>query len=189
MDNVAELIQLTLDDEAVIHNEWKTLVAHKSDFQWGYRNYQPASFFSEYFLKLIKNISDLVEIPYKNLLIQVHDDTVHTEPMSPKETLTTVHKDIARLCCITVPIFYSDLEPIYFYTDDAAPKHRGQPPLKKPNQTYRYSKKHPTLVNVNNLHNVRVVKTDMPRILLQLSYDANFQSIVGHKPHIWQVIE
>jgi hypothetical protein len=189
MDNVAELVHLPLDDEKVIHSEWQELLKQKADFNWGYRNYQPISFFSDYFKNLIKNISDLVDLPYKNILIQVHDNQIHTEPMSPKETLTTVHKDIARLCCITVPIFYSDLEPIYFYDDDAAPKYRGQPPIKKPNQSYRYSKKYPTLVNVNNLHNVRVVKTDMPRILLQISYDVKFQSIVGHKPDIWTIIE
>ena len=56
--------------------------------------------------------------------------------------------------------------------------------LIKPNQTSQYSTKHPTLINVHNHHNVRVIDKDIPRIFVQMSYDEHFDDIVKNNPNI-----
>ena len=99
------------------------------------------------------------------------------------------------------------MEPVYFYDDECVKKRlseykkhthdvltrkslvdpRGsgydltvKTPLGiKPNQIGQYSENHPTLMNVQNWHNVRVMDLAPPRIFIQISYDIHFDEIVA----------
>ena len=54
----------------------------------------------------------------------------------------------------------------------------------KPNQIAQYSEMHPTLVNVNNYHNVRVLDVSEPRIFIQMSYDLTFDDFISKNINI-----
>ena len=66
------------------------------------------------------------------------------------------------------------MEPVNFYDDLADIPDRGVPITATPNQRGQYSDNHPTLMNVNNYHNVRVIDESQPRIFIQMSYDIPF---------------
>lgn len=182
MNNLAELTTINLDDPYMIKNQWDHLVS-STMHAWDSRNYVGLDFFNPYYKNLLSNIIHDVGIPHKNIVIQCHDKILK----DGKRYLTTIHRDDARLTCITIPIVYNLLEPINFYDDSIIVPSRGKPNICKPTQTSLYSHKNPTLVNVNNLHNVRIVEDDFPRILLQISYDHRFNDIINNNPNIWKI--
>ena len=47
-----------------------------------------------------------------------------------------------------------------------------------PDQVGQYSENHPTLMNVQNWHNVRVLDLAPPRVFIQMSYDIHFDDFV-----------
>jgi hypothetical protein len=93
------------------------------------------------------------------------------------------------------------MEPVHFYNDEDVMKrieeyeiytHDGLPRIALmhtgglknplgiiPNQVGQYSENHPTLMNVQNWHNVRVMELAPPRIFIQMSYDIHFDEIVA----------
>lgn len=183
MNNLAELITVSIN-RAEIEVEWAKQLKFAPEHIWDNRNYVNYSFFTEYFQNLLNIIVDEVGIVPKNYVLQVHDKRLIDE----KWYLNITHKDDDRMSCITIPILYTKLEPIRFYDDALAELPRGRPTTEKPVQTSTYSDLHPTLVNVNNWHNVRIIDQDAPRILLQLSYDEPFDSIVRMNEHKWNII-
>ena len=182
MNNLAELICINIDS-IEIEKEWDQFVA-SSQHNWDTRNYVGIEFFNPYFKNLLTNIIQNVGLPFKNIVIQCHDKTLK----DGKWYLTTTHRDEDRLSCITIPIKYNLQEPINFYSDTIVVPNRGKSNSQKPIQTSRYSTTHPTLVNVNNLHNVRVVADSYPRILLQVSYDIEFSDLIGKNPLIYKIL-
>jgi hypothetical protein len=182
MNNLAELTSVRLDDPTTIKNNWDNLVSSTSHV-WDSRNYVGLGFFNEYYKKLLSDIIESVGVPYKNIVIQCHDKSLK----DGKWYLTTTHRDDDRFTCVTIPIVYNLQEPINFYDDSIVVPPRGKPNTQKPIQTSLYSSKNPTLVNVSNLHNVRVIQDNFPRILLQISYDYKFDDIVSKKPNIWNI--
>lgn len=179
MNNLAELKTIVLDDTAVLLKEWESqiLLLNNKPLEW--REYVDLTVFTSYYKTLLENIIKEVGLPHKNIIIQYYN-----ENSSNKWNLNIAHKDADRLSCITVCV-NEIYEPVCFYADDALPAVRGSQKLPKPIQTSRYSKKHPMLVNVNNVHRVHVVEDKSPRILLQISYDQSFDEIVNKKQEIW----
>jgi hypothetical protein len=182
MNNLAELTVVPLNTKEIT-NEWDSFIVSKMH-SWDTRNYVSIDFFSAYFQNMLNNILNAINIPYKNIVIQCHDKALK----DGKWYLTTTHRDEDRMSCITIPIKYNLQEPINFYTDDILVPNRGKSNPQKPCQTSKYSINHPTLVNVNNLHNVRVIADSFPRILLQISYDTPFPTIIEKNPSIWKIL-
>ena len=142
----------------------------------------------------------------KNYIIQLHDgsiplfsDTLYND----KFYLDLIHTDAYRTSCVNIPVYYDKMEPVYFYDDESVQKkivehnidkrHDGLPridlaqagqgfktPLRiTPNQVGQYSENHPTIMNVQNWHNVRVMDLASPRVFIQISYDIHFDEIVA----------
>ena len=169
-NNIGELRDTTIDLD-VLRAEWALQVTFASDHTWISRNYVDLNFFTAYYQQLLLHITDLVGVEPKNYLIQVFDP----ELCNDKWYLNRMHKDIDRKTCITLPIYYNRMEPINFYDtvyygeDQYAEIVPG-----KLNQTAHYSEYYPTIINVNNYHNVRVIDELQPRIFIQMSYDIHF---------------
>ncbi len=183
MNNLAELLSVPID-RLEIESEWEKQVQFVPNHVWDSRNYVDESFFTDYFKTLLNKIVEEVGVKPKNYLIQAHDKRL----VDKKWYLNITHKDDDRLTCITIPILYTKMEPIRFYDDTLIPPARGMPNTQKPVQTSTYSDKYPTLVNVNHWHNVRLVDDVNPRILLQISYDEDFDSIVGLDSSKWNIL-
>lgn len=180
MNNLAELTSVTLDSTDTMQQHWQEQLVHVQGFHLDWRNYVQLDFFTDYYKSLLSNITDKIGLPYKNFVVQYYN-----EQSSDKWKLNIVHKDIDRQSCITVSV--TDLvEPVCFYDRDTDV--RGSQKLPKPNQISRYSRMHPTLVNVSNFHNVRVLEDQSPRVLLQVSYDFSFEEIVEHTPTQWRIV-
>jgi len=179
MNNLAELNTVKLDDRPTLQKFWDeqmSLLGNKS-MEW--REYVGLEVFNDYYKSLLQNIINTIDLPYKNIVIQYYSN--HS---SEKWKLNIAHKDADRLSCITICI--SDIyEPVCFYKDSDMPDIRGSQQIAKPVQTSLYSKNHPMLINVNNVHRVRVVEDQSPRILLQVSYDQSFDEIVNKNREIW----
>ncbi len=139
-------------------------------------------------IKLVRTIVDSIKIEPKNLLIQIFDLKLHNQ----KDYLKVVHRDADRMSCITIPLKYNMHETIMFYDDIPGleyekVKHEHGIWPGKPVQVSRYSSTHPTLVNVNKLHNVRVMDFTSPRVLFQLSFEQSFHDLIDENPSIWRV--
>ena len=135
--------------------------------------------------------------------IPSYSDTLYKD----KFYLGIIHKDEYRTSCVNIPVKYDKTEPVYFYNDESVQKRleeykvhthdvltrkslidpRGginaitaKTPLGiTPNQVGQYSENHPTLMNVQNWHNVRVMDLAPPRVFIQISYDIHFDEIVA----------
>jgi len=182
MNNLAELNTIHLDDSKVLQNEWNKQLENLGDKPLDWREYVHLDVFTPYYKSLLLSIINEISLPYKNIVIQYYDN--HS---SNKWNLNIAHKDADRLSCITISV--TDIyEPVCFYSDEAMPEIRGSQQLPKPIQTSKYSKKHPVLVNVNNVHRVHVIEDKSPRILLQISYDKLFDDIVNINKSIWNIL-
>ena len=189
LTNLAELTTITIDKHE-LQSAWNSFVDENSNqLDWGFRVMIDYNHLSYYFKNLLGSILEVVDAKPKNYMFQVFDKRLYDK----KYQLNIVHKDVDRLSCITIPLTYNVMEPVMFYKDipDINPeeyKKTGRPWPEKPIQIARYSDKHPTLVNVNNLHNVRVLEEISPRVLLQISFDCSFDNIIDKNPTIWRVI-
>lgn len=173
-NNLAELTDIRIYPD-MLYIQWHRQIGYARGHAWKNRNYVPIEFFTPYFQSLLDSVSNLIGEEPKNYVIQCHD----TELIDEKWYLNIAHKDDDRKTCITIPLVYSKHETINFYDNETDIPVRGKPITAKPAQIGWYSEKHPTLVNVNNYHNVRVINTDSPRVLLQLSYDLTFEEIIS----------
>ena len=169
-NNLAELrsIDINLD---VLQAEWTKQVTFASDHIWEPRNYVSYTFFTLYFQHLLLDIENILGEKPKDYIIQMHDPKL---VINDKWYLNIAHKDADRKTCINIPIYYNHMEPVNFYDDLADIPDRGVPITATPNQRGQYSDDHPTLMNVNNYHNVRVIDESQPRIFIQMSYDIPF---------------
>lgn len=173
-NNLAEILDIHINPD-LLYLEWLKQIEYSHGYCWLERNYVEIEFFTSYFQILLETVNDLINEEPKNYVLQCHDKSL----IDDKWYLNIAHKDDDRKTCITIPLIYSRMETINFYDDDADIPQRGKPITTKPSQVGWYSEKHPTLVNVNNYHNVRVLSTDEPRVLLQLSYDLTFEEIIS----------
>ena len=187
MNNIANLLPVVLDSPDVLQAQWEEqwqLLQDRKDLQA--RNYTDISEFTDYFQQLFTNILTAINLPYQRFIVQHHDYQHNNNKMS---YVSQMHFDTERKCCITIPIFSQ--EPICFYNDVAAEDFNSNRTLgkyKKPTQVCRYSSKHPSLVNVQNVHNVFITDVELPRVLLQISYDFTFDEIVKGNPSIFKVL-
>ena len=184
-NNLAELTDIDIDVN-VLRAEWAKQVTFASNKIWKHRDVVDLTFFTEYYQQLLLSIEDIIGEKPKDYVIQLHDPNLHTN----KWYLTDTHKDADRNTCINLPVYYNNMEPINFYDTDigdslSGPKrHKSRAAkiiqfLVKPNQIGQYSEHHPTLVNVNNYHNVSVLNTSDPRIFIQMSYDITFDELLS----------
>jgi hypothetical protein len=182
---------------------WAEQLVFSGDFEWGKRNYVSLDFFTAYFQHLLLDIENVIGEESKDYIIQLHDRSIpsYTEELyNDKYYLDIIHKDEYRTSCVNIPIYYDKLEPVYFYDDENVQKkivehgaytHDGLPrihlaqagsktPIRMiPNQVGQYSENHPTIMNVQNWHNVRVIDLEPPRIFIQICYDIHFDEIVA----------
>lgn len=183
LENISiDIDRLCADWDHLYHNKIK-----KQDYDW--RITTDLGYFHDYTQYLFKSIISILGIEPKNYIIQITDSLNIKE----KNSLSIVHKDDDRKSCITIPIYYNEFETIMFYEDDpkidwrSFSKSRKQWPS-KPVKLARYSANHPTLVNVNQLHNVRIMDKTSHRVLLQLSFDETFEDIINRNPEIWKLM-
>jgi hypothetical protein len=173
-NNLAEIADIDIDLD-ILYSEWCKQVVYAGDHEWQNRNYVELDFFTPYFQVLLESINDVIGEHPKNYVIQCHDRSL----IDAKWYLNIVHADDDRKTCVTLPVSFNRMEPINFYSPDTIIPERGKPIKEKPVQVGLYSTKHPTLVNVANYHNVRVLDDNESRILIQLSYDLTFEEIIS----------
>jgi hypothetical protein len=187
--SLAALLPVTIDKNR-LQVEWDYLYNTKissEDYDW--RIYPDIDYFPTYIKSLIEHISNTIDLTPKNYVLQLTTKL----NIEDKDSLSIVHRDDDRKSCITIPIYYNQNETAMFYDDDPNinwrlfSKTRKQWP-NKPVKLARYSNDHPTLVNVNQLHNVRIMDNTSQRMLLQMSFDESFQSIIDRNPDIWKII-
>ena len=207
-NNIAELKDVSIDLD-VLRAEWAKQVTFVSGHKWESRNYVDLNFFTAYYQQLILSIEQaLGEVP-TNLTIQVHEPSKN---VPGKAYLTIPHTDEDRLSAIFIPIAYNKMEPILFY--DVKPhqlskvKKAEATGRKKDEQGNYYTKfdseaeqicrdladdisqvgiyseKHPTLVNVAELHSVRFMDAESPRIFIQMSYKTPYEKFLKHVDHL-----
>jgi len=189
-DNLAELISIQIDSDKLSESYEHFLAKHKNSIKQEFRIVVEPNLFDEYVVNTIESICAQINQKPKNYILQVFDKRVYNE----KTFLNVVHKDIDRKSCITLPILYNPMESILFFKDipEIDPKEYrkniDQPWPEKPIQVARYSTNHPTLLNVQRLHNVRVLDKISPRILLQLSFDIGFDDLIKQNPSLWRIM-
>lgn len=171
--NLAELLTVDLDSQEVLQDEFK-IFAKKVNQNWFNRQYYYMHSFTEYFKNLLDKILDEINLPYYDILLQLH----HSDYYFEKDHLTIIHTDQYRKSCITIPIYFNDTEPVQFYDLQS-----------NIIQTSIYTKKHPSLVNVSTRHSIKITDMNNPRILLQISYKQRFEDIVARNPSIWKIYE
>ena len=186
--NLAELLPIDISGDE-LHNHWEDFIlTHKDSISWDFRVVLNKDMFSNYFRTLLESINDVIKEVPKYYMLQIFDKRLYPH----KKFLNIIHKDVDRQSCITLPLIYNLMEPVLFYDDIpglSPEEHRktGLPWPGKPCQVARYSNNHPTLVNVQNLHNVRVLDETSPRVLLQLSFDSSFDDIINKNPSLWRI--
>jgi len=180
-NNLAELRSVDIDI-GVLRTEWEAQVVYQFDHAWEARNYVSFEFFTAYYKQLLLDIENKIGETPLNYIIQMHDPKLITD----KWYLNIAHKDADRLACITIPVYYNRMEPINFYDDvfEKMPEH-GKPITTRPNQVGQYSECHPTLVNVNNYHNVRILDEVEPRIFIQMSYNIHFDDLIEKNKNMY----
>jgi len=202
-NNLAELKDVSINIES-LRAAWAEQLVFSGDFEWGKRNYVELDFFTAYFQHLLVDIENVIGKKPKDYIIQLHDRSIpsYTDTLyNDKFYLGIIHKDEYRTSCVNIPVYYDKMEPVHFYNDEDVMKrieeyeiytHDGLPRIALmhtgglknplgiiPNQVGQYSENHPTLMNVQNWHNVRVMELAPPRIFIQMSYDIHFDEIVA----------
>lgn len=203
-NNLAELKDVIIDIQS-LRAAWAEQVVFAGEFQWEHRNYVGLDFFTAYFQHLLLDIENVIGEKPKDYIVQLHDRSIPTysdTSYNDKFYLGIVHKDEYRKSCVNIPVYYDKFEPVNFYDDESIrerlKEYKGytddQHPLLstnafaaglksplgiKPNQIGQYSENHPTLMNVQNWHNVRVLDLAPPRVFVQMSYDIHFDEIVA----------
>lgn len=172
-NNLAALLSVNLDSYEVLQSEFKNF-AEKINLNWYNRHYFYMHSFTDYFKELLDKILDEINLPYYDILLQLH----HKDYYFEKEHLSVIHNDKYRKSCITIPIFMSDTEPVQFYNLENTVV-----------QTSIYTKNHPSLVNVFTNHAIKITDMENPRILLQISYKHGFEDIIARNPSIWKIYE
>lgn len=200
--NNAAFLKSYLINPSELKQEWKHQLEYSKGFNFSKVDVYPLDFFTIYFQKLLTDLLDKLG-PSKNIRLQIHDKNI----VNAKYYLGNIHKDAARLIALTIPIIVNDFEPINFYDENIPVEPRNNQNERKKmgiawrpasmgaanfnypiEQRVHYSKKHPTLLNVNKFHNVRILNDELPRVLLQLSYDIDFDTFVSKNPTDWEVL-
>lgn len=171
--NLAELLTVDLDSQESLQYEFKKFT-EKTKLVWFNRHYLNMHNFTDYFRDLIDKILDEINLPYIDILLQLH----HKDYYFEKEHLSVIHDDKYRNSCVTLPIFFSTDEPLQFYDENL-----------KQVQSSIYSTKNPSLVNTSQRHSIKITNMENPRVLLQISYKHSFEDIIARNPSIWKIYE
>lgn len=169
--NLAQLLTINLDSQEQLQQEF-ILFANKLNLQWFNRHYLSMHNFTGYYKNIIDKILDEINLPYYDILLQLH----HKDYYYEKNHLSTIHTDKYRNSCITIPIFFSIDEPVQFYDNNFVQI-----------QSSLYNTKNPSLMNTGQNHAIKITNMDNPRILLQISYKHRFEDIIARNPSIWQL--
>tara|TARA_R110002020_G_scaffold394339_1_gene604395 strand:+ start:16 stop:645 length:630 start_codon:yes stop_codon:yes gene_type:complete len=198
-NNLAELLDVSINIES-LRAAWAEQLVFAGDFEWGKRNYVSLDFFTAYYQHLLLDIENVLGEKPKDYIIQLHDGSIpkYTDELyQDKFYLKVIHKDEYRQSCVNIPVYYDKMEPVYFYDDEtiypmveqtqpgesritfARPNGINEPDIAPtPDQVGQYSENHPTLMNVQNWHNVRVLDLAPPRVFIQMSYDIHFDEFI-----------
>lgn len=169
--NLAEILPVTLDDHTILQREYD---AYVKTLQVGCnRLYLKLPELSSYFRNLLKQIIELIDLPYLDITLQIHDKRIFPEHIH----LDVPHIDFYRYTNITVPIYFNPNERINYH-----PNSNKEQIL----HSSAYSITHPSMVNVGLFHSVSLIP-DMTRVLLQLSYLHKFDEIYNRNPSIFKV--
>jgi hypothetical protein len=185
--NLAELLPVTINSRELTYQWENFLKDNIQNFVWDFRVFFQPKDLGDYFKTLIEAVTECIDEVPKYYMLQVFDKRLYKH----KEFLNVIHKDADRKSCITIPLAYNIMESVLFYHEIPGLKpeeHRktNKPWPEKPCQVAKYSDNHPTLVNVQNLHNVRVLDETSPRVLLQISYDKAFDDMITDNQSIWR---
>lgn len=189
-NNLAELTDINIDIES-LRMAWEEQVEVAGDsMDWTYRNYVEFSFFTEYFQKILTDIENVVGEKPKDYILQVADPSMNIKD-APKFYLNIPHQDWNRNTCINLPIYYNRIEPVNFFSLDVVKEYEEKNSKinylgtgarryvgMSPEQVGHYSSNHPTLMNVDKYHNVRVIDDSHKRIFVQMSYDTYFDEFI-----------
>ena len=169
--NLAEVLPVILDDQEIIQNEWENYIKW---FQINHnRIYPKLSQFSEYFQKILKKIIEVIDLPYLDITLQIHDQKLLPQIIP----LDVVHIDFYRHTNITIPVYLDPMERMNWHSNSSPSSLI---------QSSTYSLKHPSLVNVGLYHSVSLIP-DTTRVLIQLSYLHTFDQIYNKNPNIFKV--
>jgi hypothetical protein len=163
MSRLAELVSVKLDSPNIIQQEWEKFVFKMGDFNWHNRMYFTVNDFTDYFRNKLQEIIDVVQLPYLDITVQTHDTRLHNNPIP----LNVTHIDGYRSTNITIPVYAEPEEKINWHGE----------PTDIILQSSTYSTKHPSLVNVGEVHTVSLVP-NARRILIQLSYRQTFTEML-----------
>lgn len=204
-NNLAELLDVSINIESLRAAWAEQIVFAGDDYEWSKRNYVELDFFTAYFQHLLLDIQNVIGEEPTQYIIQLHDRSLpgYSDSLyNDKFYLNIIHKDEYRTSCVNIPVYYDKFEPVHFYDDEDVMeriiKHQsytGDPTTSLslrdptngiktplgivPNQIGQYSENHPTIMNVQNWHNVRVMDLAPPRVFIQLSFDKHFDEIVA----------
>lgn len=170
-NNLAEILPVKLDKPSIIQAEYEDYIKTiKVDFN---RLYPKIDKLSSYFRNVLKEIIDVIDLPYLDITWQIHDTRFKIQPIA----LDVVHIDFYRHTNITIPIYANPDERINFHENSA--------PISK-FQSSTYTVEHPSMVNVNLYHSVSLIPNEK-RVLLQLSYLHDFHEIYNKNPDIFRI--
>ncbi len=205
LNNLAELLDVSINIESLRAAWAEQVVFAGEDYEWSKRNYVELDFFTIYFQHLLLDIQNVIGEEPTQYIIQLHDRSLpgYSDSLyNDKFYLNIIHKDEYRTSCVNIPVYYDKFEPVHFYNDEDVieriithKSHTGDPTASLslrdptngvktplgivPNQIGQYSENHPTIMNVQNWHNVRVMDLAPPRVFIQLSFDKHFDEIVA----------
>jgi hypothetical protein len=168
-NNLAEILPVKLDDPSIIQSEWDQFSKY---YEINHnRLYPKLTQLSGYFQNLLKEIIDVINFPYLDITLQIHDKK-HLPKIIP---LDVVHIDFYRHTNITIPIFLNPNERMNWHQNSSPDSII---------QTSTYSLKHPSLVNVGLFHSVSLIP-ETTRVLVQLSYLHTIEQIYSKNPNIF----
>ena len=169
--NIAEILPISLDQPIILQEEYDKFI---QTLDPGHnRLYLKLPKISSYFRNLLKQIIEVIDLPYLDITLQLHD----TRFCPGYIELDVPHIDYYRYTNITIPIYLNPNERINYHPNSSRDNII---------HSTAYSIVHPSLVNVGLFHSVSLIP-GMRRVLLQISYLHKFHEILNRNPSIFNL--
>lgn len=187
----AELTTVSLDSKEILLKEFKLLLKNISKDYYDPQNFVPGKLFNMPFNQLTPYFLSLFEILKKELEIETSEFALlyHEYPKLISKTSYSgyIHKDVSRVCAVSIPII--TLDPVVFYDYDPKLERKARKnPARKPAKVLHYKYDHPTIINTNEFHNVFTLDETAPRALVQLNCFESFKDIFERNKHKLNVL-
>ena len=148
---------------------------------------------SSYFVKLRDDICNEIGVESTGRLTLAN--SISAPGMS--QNYQNKHVDNSRLAAVSIPCS-EFTDPIHFYAENGEPDwYRKYSPNDLLYQKYDaipvvytgyYPRDYPTLTRVSTLHNIPENTKKETRIMFQLDFQVNFDTIIATKPEAWKFI-